>query len=41
MNTNDSASFKVVKVLNNFIKSERKRKWRHINFKKINKLIKN
>jgi hypothetical protein len=26
MNTNDSASFKVVKVLNNFIKSERKRK---------------
>jgi len=30
MNTNDSASFKVVKVLNNFIKSERKRKQRHI-----------
>ena len=30
MNTNDSASFKVVKVLNNFIKSERKRKKRHI-----------
>ena len=26
MNTNDSASFKVVKVLNNFIKSERKMK---------------
>ena len=26
MNTNDSASFKVVKVLNNFIKSEKKRK---------------
>ena len=30
MNTNDSASFKVVKVLNNFIKSERKRKKRYI-----------
>lgn len=30
MNANDSASFKVVKVLNNFIKSERKRKQRHI-----------
>ena len=34
MNTNDSASFKVVKVLNNFIKSERKRKQRHINIRK-------
>jgi hypothetical protein len=35
MNTNDSASFKVVKVLNNFIKSERKMKWRHINIEEI------